>query len=1240
MPVALKPENVINKMFYRLPLGDNRKAEIANLLKDLITEINDENTEETNKGYIRDFLRGLGFQQEGFKVNAEGRIDLVISKESVNYVLLETKKLRSPDMISESHINRKALHELILYFMRERFGASNTRMTYLIVTDGVDWFIFDAALFNKIFAKNKHFVNNYFESQVEQATLDVTTSDFYTNIAAPFVEKHKDELEYVHLNVNNLFQQNGEINETKARRFIRMLAPETLMKRSFVSDSNVLDQKFYDELLYIIGLRDRKDDKGIERLPESDRQSGSLTELVYKAFDSSDYRFDDEEQKFDYTVNIVSTWVNRILFLKLLEGQLMKFNNDDIKYKFMSNENLCNFNRLNELFFGVLAKPVDQRGSLAKKYEYVPYLNSSLFEKSVTESTLQIKPSDLSDDEELSLRSRSVLLDRVTKGTKKLPTLRYLLTFLDSYAFNTDGKSVNNERLINASVLGLIFEKINGYKDGSFYTPGFVTSFMVQKAIDRSIIDKFRADGFKVNSIADIAEATPENKEKVLSVLRNFKVVDPAVGSGHFLVSALNYLVKLRARLRLLPAEIRMDVNIEIENDELVVVMRDDETYFTYSRGSDMRQEIQETLFKTKLDIIEHNLFGVDINQNSVNITRLRLWIELLKNSYYGEDGNLRTMPNLEMNIKAGNSVVFKYALNRNLGDVTAHTDLTVTEFKELVQEYRNTDDKVVKSKIEKAIEDFKNQIINSILDKGDRTKLRNLHQQRNKLQGGMLLFDTKDEREKRKQQIKKLDKQIVVKEARLKEVNKAPLFANSFEWRFEFPEALNGNGAYTGFDLVVANPPYIGMKGHKDIFDSVAQTDFGAQWSKGKIDFFYYFIHLAIDLLNKNGSLAFITTNYWLTATDGEALRNDLFSRMHLTDLLNFKELKIFSSALGQHNVITFGTKASYPGEVSTLVTNETGSAHSDVFELIVEGKNSNTDYGLVPQSDLKDQSTGYFVLDSASRDKSLADLIMKLQNKKTLLSYAEKPKLGLTTGSNKIFIWEKAAVEAISMTDYERSLFKPLINGSSLTTVTEKDLPDSYVMYIDHAVDEKKIPNLLKWIKSQPEYEKLMKSREGISGRIRSFELWRPREQWIFESKSTIYFQKREITPRFTLNTQGYYLKDDSYAITLNQTYRDREYDKYTKVILAVLNSTIAHFWLVKLGRKKGKSLELYPQVLTTIPMPNVELIKETDIIKLDDAINSGNLLDVADRFAVNWFNLDMGDINIMNKYIVDNQ
>lgn len=1235
---TLKPEDVINKMFYRLSPNERQKAETANLLKDLITDIKIENTEETNKGYIRDFLRGIGFQREGYKVNAEGRIDLSISKSNVNYVLLETKKLGSPDMVSENNLNHKALHELILYFMRERITGGNTKMTYLIITDGIEWFVFDAVLFNNLFAKNKQFVKDYIDSQVEQATLDVTTADFYQNIAAPFVAKHEKELEYVYVNVKDIFQKNKEINKTKARGFVRLLAPETLMKRSFVADSNILDKTFYDELLYIMGLQERSDEKGIERVPKSKRQSASLIELVYEAFDSSDYRFDNDEQKFDYAINIVSTWVNRILFLKLLEGQLIKFNNDNNEFKFMSDENLSNFNRVNELFFGVLAKPVNKRGSLTERYKHVPYLNSSLFEKSVTESKLGIKPSDLSDDEELKIRDRSILSKRVSKGTKALPTLKYILTFLDSYAFNTDGKSTNNDRLINASVLGLIFEKINGYKDGSFYTPGFVTSFMTQKAIDNAIINKFKSEGFKVDSIDDIAEITPENKEDVLRVLRDFKLVDPAVGSGHFLVSALNYLVKLRSKLRLLPAEIRMDVNIEVENDELVAIMRDDGTYFSYARGSKMRQSIQETLFKTKLDIIEHNLFGVDINQNSVNITRLRLWIELLKNSYYENDGDLRTMPNLEMNIKAGNSVVFKYGLDRNLGDVTAHTDLTVSEFKELVQEYRNTDDKEAKKKIELAIKEFKNQIINRILDSGEYTKIRNLYQQKNELQDAIPLFETTNQRIKRKQKIKKLDKQIAVKEALLKEVNDAPLFANSFEWRFEFPEVLNSKGAYKGFDLVVANPPYIGMQGHKEIFETVAKTDFGSKWSHGKIDFFYYFIHLAIDLLNNNGSLAFITTNYWLTATDAAGLRNDLMVRMHLTDLLNFKELKIFSSALGQHNIITFATKAQYNAAIRTLVTNETGSANSEKFEQIVSESNPNTDYGDVFQKDLQNIETGYFVLDTSAHNSSLTGIVDKLKSQKNLLNYTYKPKLGLTTGSNKVFIMKKSDIDSIDMTNYEKSLFKPLINGSSLISVTEKETPDSYVMYIDHSVDEEKIPNLVSYIKGRPEYEKLTKRREVLNGRIRDIELWWPRDQWIFESKSTIYVQKRTKRPRFTLNTNGFYLKDDSYAIVLNQAYRGQ--DKYTKVILTVLNSVMTYFWTVKLGRKKGSILELYPEVVSTIPMPDIVSIDENDITQISTAINNGTLLSLADTFVMKWFNLNSEDISTMKKYILDNQ
>ncbi|TPR18314.1 class I SAM-dependent DNA methyltransferase [Apilactobacillus timberlakei] len=657
-------------------------------------------------------------------------------------------------MVTENNLNKKALNELILYFMRERITNNNSKLTYLIITDGIDWFIFDAILFDRLFAKNKLFVNEYNESQVNKSTLNVSTSDFYNNISSPYVNKIKDQLKFVHMNLNDVL--NPKKKKDKLLSFTKMLSPQTLIKIPFVNDSNVLDQKFYDELLYVMGLRDRKDDKGIERLPIEERQSGSLIELVYEDFISTDFNFHNDEQKFDYAINIISTWINRILFLKLLEGQLIKFNNNDKKYNFMSTNKLTDFNKLNELFFGVLAKPIDQRGSLAEKYKYVPYLNSSLFEKSIAENKLGIKPSDLSDDKELPIRKRSVLKSLVPNGTTSLPTLNYLLTFLGSYSFNTDVKaSENSSRLINSSVLGLIFEKINGYKDGSYYTPGFVTSFMVHKSINRSIIDKFNSEGFKVGSINDIAEIVPENRSKVIRILKDFKLVDPAVGSGHFLVSALNYLVKLRFDLKLLPSNLRMDINIDIENDELLTTLSEDGNYFVYKRDSETRQRIQETLFNIKLDIIEHNLFGVDINQNSVNITKLRLWIELLKNSYYEKNDNLRTMPNLEMNIKTGNSVVFKYGLDRNLGDVAAHTDLTVTQFKNLVQKYRNTDDKSVKLKIEKAIVDFKNKIVNRILDKSEVTNLLNLSQKRYELKNGITLFDSKNNQFERKKKIR-----------------------------------------------------------------------------------------------------------------------------------------------------------------------------------------------------------------------------------------------------------------------------------------------------------------------------------------------------------------------------------------------------------------------------------------------------------------------------------------------------
>jgi len=144
------------------------------------------------------------------------------------------------------------------------------------------------------------------------------------------------------------------------------------------------------------------------------------------------------------------------------------------------------------------------------------------------------------------------------------------------------------------------------------------------------------------------------------------------VGSGHFLVSALNEIIAIKSELRVLldsSGKSLKDYRVEVRNDKLLVY--DDEgTLFAYHPNNKEKQRVQQALFHEKQTIIEGCLFGVDINPNSVTICQLRLWIELLKNAYYREDGNLETLPNIDINIKCGNSLISRFALDVDVKQV------------------------------------------------------------------------------------------------------------------------------------------------------------------------------------------------------------------------------------------------------------------------------------------------------------------------------------------------------------------------------------------------------------------------------------------------------------------------------------------------------------------------------------------------------------------------------------------
>lgn len=404
------------------------------------------------------------------------------------------------------------------------------------------------------------------------------------------------------------------------------------------------------------------------------------------------------------------------------------------------------YDDLDCLFFDVLAKEMDKRGVMVKeRFGNVPYLNSSLFEPTETEQET-IFMSNL-QDLSLPIFGATVLKDSQGKRRSgELNTLQYLFEFLAAYDFSSDESEADqedSEKLINASVLGLIFEKINGYKDGSFYTPSFITMYMCRETIRRAVVQKFNeVKGWSCESLDDLYEKI-EDKKEANQIINRLKICDPAVGSGHFLVSALNEIIAIKSELKVLldrKGKSLKDYRVEVKNDKLLVY--DDEgNLFAYRPNNHEKQRVQEALFHEKQTLIEGCLFGVDINLNSVKICQLRLWIELLKNAYYRADGNLETLPNIDINIKCGNSLISRFPLDLKM--VSGKSRAMIEEYRQAVKGYHGARDKGQKRAIEKSIQAIKESFKTTLTGQDpSKTKLRNLEGELYQLENQVLLFE------------------------------------------------------------------------------------------------------------------------------------------------------------------------------------------------------------------------------------------------------------------------------------------------------------------------------------------------------------------------------------------------------------------------------------------------------------------------------------------------------------------
>ncbi|PDW22485.1 class I SAM-dependent DNA methyltransferase [Helicobacter pylori] len=1173
---------------------ENFEKEINSLLENAPRQ----DDEEFQKNEINKFLKNA----YGYDCNTYEKVDSTIYVDGEVQVLIEVKALNKKTEFPKDRENplSKAFCQMVLYFLEEI--EKNNSLKHTIICNAHEFFLFDCKDFCALFQNDKRITKLHKDCAKKEGT-DPKTKKFYSDLEEYLKKDFEGELRYTHFNLSDDFKELPLIYQ--------VLSHEVLLKQRKTLDANTLNKDFYEELLYILGLEE-KNDRG-KILIKPSRTQNSLSYALKEQYKD----LDDEE-----VMALLIAWNNRILFLRLLESLLISFKH--FENPFLTTENFKTFNALNTLFFEVLAKKNSER-SLNKEdkiLEKIPYLNSSLFDQ----TPLELKGHEIKllNNEPLEIYPKSVLKKHENyQKQKELPLLKYLFEFLRLYKFTTtpedikDNTDTSESCLINPSVLGLVFEKLNGYKEGSFYTPSFITSYMCKESITPIVLDKFNQT-YKIecdnltelrNYFKDNYSYKEDKRKEYLNTLLTLRICDPAVGSGHFLVSALNEMVWVAYELGLIASLYRHE--LRLENDEIIIHTPEDKV-FTYTiphSENDPHHQIQKELFELKKDIIENCLFGVDINPNSCEITKLRLWIELLKYSYYiFEEGkntnNLETLPNIDINIKCANSLISRFNLNDDLKKIP-NIKQKIQEYKDLVAQYKDPNPlyPLNKQDLINKIQDLKNTFSITLKDPKTKAELEKAIEKHIKdynyfalddksLLDGLnyfipSLFGTLKLSPKEEEEAFASYGRIRALRKKLDDALSGGEYHNAFEWRFEFPEVLNDEGDFLGFDCIIGNPPYIRQEHIKDIKPLLEKQY--QDFYNSTADIYTYFFALSYHLLKEKGFNAFITSNKYARAKYGAKLREWLLKKTTIVSYMELNALKkVFESAAVDTSIMSF-IKQSPPKE-------------SD-FKYYEPTQNDKENLKSTPFLSMKQNalSTESFIFANAT----LLDLRDKIESVGTpLKDWGIQIYRGILTGCNEAFILTTEKREEIlnackTQEERERTerLIKPILRGKDIKRYSY-EWADLWVIFIpwhfpntgspkDMEQNEKDFsihyPIIYAHLLSHKD-ELLKRNKDETGKRYEWYCLQRWAASYLqdFEKEKIVYPCIMAKEPCFVYEEKGFYAPAPANIIT-----GDKMEIKY---ITALLNSKCIYFAMRKFYMGGGIEGELKTNNLEKIPIPKI--------------------------------------------------
>lgn len=936
-------------------------------------------------------------------------------------------------------------------------------------------------------------------------------------ILALYYSKNVADYRLTFITKQTSFNEDGELikSETAPKRY------------TFLLGENESCRTASDRLYELVERKRKKDSVYLADVTEAfsvERLNKEFFDGYKKQYTKFLATLSDTKQNRDY----VKKLLGRIVFLHFLQKKgwmgVPAANHDweggDKNYlanlidRYDGNDRLLS-DVLESLFFNTLNEKRENDiadGILGDNIK-IPYLNGGLFEK-----------------------------DSIDKLDIDFPYsyFKELMEFFSMYNFTIDENEPDDSEVgIDPEMLGHIFENLlEDNKDkGAFYTPKEIVQYMSKESVCQYLKsntpDELHTaiDSLIKQRVVEPILQKKENARLINNALTNVKVCDPAIGSGAFPMGVLNVLFDCR---------------------HLLYGFIDINEIFSYA--------------KVKRDIIQNNIYGVDIEQGAVDIARLRFWLALVV-----DENEPQPLPNLDYKIMCGDSLLHRFALDAPFKNILRDynqknkTQYALEDYRHWVYEYTDIFDHTQKDDFRKKIEDIKYAVKTELSDK-EKVKIAKVRGATANLQIEDMFGDKKKEKEKEKK-IRKLKKELAELEKQREEIENNKLFKHAFEWRFEFPALLNEEGNFIGFDIIIGNPPYgatlsdLEKKIYKEKFSDVHMRT---------PETFCYFTSLAFRLCAKSGAaiVSYIVPNNVFFQNENEKTRK----------LLSLENMLIRAINLGDN---TFEN-----ADVPTCIfvgkakkTKDYNIAYSDYRDYNVKKIKWEKNIDNVKVEKL--QTVPSLVIGMSNSDIDILNAIRN--NGITIDSIAEEMASGISTGGDKVFRMSKESADKMQLEP--QPIHKVLVGAEIDKYIIENT--NNVIIYSTKQTNIPSYQNIFEYLK--PYETQLAKKRETRKGTLPWWCLHWPRYEQLFTEPKIIMRQTSDRI-RCVYDKDGYFVLNSILVFKKNT-------DGYAyKYIASTLNSKLTNYLYRKLTQEEGRTFaEVKPANVRKLYVPKASVAEQ---------------------------------------------